>query len=97
MKGLPRICLPTAVSFLRSNAYRPKPDGSPGEGEVYNVIYNRWEEPRVGEKEKLMGFNEGDTAAEDVTKAQRAVRLGRALNGHTMLLPAGSAIVDSNT
>ena len=37
VKGFPRICMPTVVSFLRSNAYRPKPDGSPGEGEVYNV------------------------------------------------------------
>ena len=84
MKGFPRVYMPTVVSFLRSNAYRPKPDGSPGEGEVYNVIYERWEEPSIGEKEKLMGYNEGDTAAEGVTEAQRAVRLGRALNGHTM-------------
>ena len=38
----------------------------------------------MGEMEKLMGYNEGDTAAEGVTEAQRAVRLGRALNGHTM-------------
>ena len=31
-----------------------------------------------------MGYNEGDTAANDVTEAQRAMRLGRTLNGHTM-------------
>ena len=78
--GFPHICMPTLVSSLRSNAYRPKLDGSPGEGEVCNVIYEWWEEPALGEKEKLMGYNEGDT------EAQRSVRLGRALNGHTMRL-----------
>ena len=76
--------MPTVVSFLRSNAYRPKPDGRLGEGKVYNVIYERWEEPSVREKKKLMGYNEGDTAAGGVTEAQRTVRFGRALNGHTM-------------
>ena len=76
--------MPTVVSLLRNNAYCPKPDGRPGEREFYNNIYERWEEPTVGEKEKLMGYNEGDTAAEGVTEAQRAIRLGRALNGHTM-------------
>ena len=38
IKGFSRVCMPTVVSFLRSNAYRPRPDESPGEGEVYNVI-----------------------------------------------------------
>ena len=83
-RGQPRVCMPTVVSFPRSNAYRPKPDERPGEGEVYNVIYERWEEPSVGEKERLIGYNEGDTAAEGVTEVQRTVRLGRALNSHTM-------------
>lgn len=83
-RGGERICMPTMVSFLHSNAYRPKPDGSPGEGQVNNCIYERSEEPTIGEKEQLLGYQEGDTAAEGVTEAQRAVRLGRALDGHIM-------------
>ena len=39
--GMPRIYMPTLVSFLRSNAHRSKPDGSLEEGEFYNVIYER--------------------------------------------------------
>ena len=82
--GEDRICMPTAVSFLHSNAFRPKEDGSPREGQVFNVIYNRWEEPSVGEKKMMLCYQEGDTTAAKVTKAQRAIRLGRALDGHTM-------------
>ena len=84
MKGFPRVYMPIVVSFLRSNAYRLKSNERPREGEVYNVIYERWEEPTAGQKEKLMGYSEGDTAANGVTEAQPAKRLGRALNGHTM-------------
>ena len=83
-KGWERRCMPTIVSYLRSNAFRPKSSGSPGEGEVFNLHTNLWEEPDAEEKEELLGFQRGDTAASGVTEAQRAVRLGRALDGTTM-------------
>ena len=41
--GEDRIYLPTVMSFLHRNASRPKEDGSPGKGQVFNVVYNRWE------------------------------------------------------
>ena len=63
-----RICMPKVVSFLHNNAFRPNPDGSLGEGQVYNVIYKRWEEPEVGEKERLLGFRECDTATPGTTE-----------------------------
>ena len=84
--GEDRICIPTVVSFLHSNAFRPKEDGSPGEDQVFNVIYNRWEEPAVGEKEMKLGYRDGDTVGAKVIEAQRSIRLGRALDGHTMRL-----------
>ena len=60
--------MPAVVSFLHSNAFRPKEVGCPGEGQVFNVIKNRWEEPAIGEKEQLIGYREGDAAAADVTE-----------------------------
>ena len=76
--------MPTVVSYLHSNAFRPKENGNPGEGEVFNTVSLEWEEPDTEEKEGLLGFGEGDTAAPGVNEEDRAIRLGRALEGHTM-------------
>ena len=76
--------MPTIVSYLRSNAFRPKSSGSPGEGEVFNIHTNMWEELDAEEKGGLMGFQRGDTAAPSITEEQRAIRLDRALDRTTM-------------
>ena len=76
--------MPTIVSFLGSNAFRTKDNGNPGEGEVYNTSTNTWEEPDIEEKEALMGYTKGTTRAPNVTDNQRAIRIGRALDGTTM-------------
>ena len=76
--------MPTVVSYLESNAFRPKDMGAPGEGQVFNIVSNMWEEPNAKEKESLLGYQRGDTAAPGVTEDQRAIRLGRALDGNTM-------------
>ena len=83
-RGGARICMPTVVSYLRSNAFRPKDNGNPGEGEVFNTQSLEWVEPDTEEKEQLLGYAAGDTAAPGVTDAERAIRLGRALEGNTM-------------
>ena len=36
--GGPRLCMPTVVSYLNSNAYRTKDNGNPGEGQLYNTL-----------------------------------------------------------
>ena len=51
---------------------------------MYNTGTKEWEEPDAEEKESLLGFMRRDTAASGVTDDQRAIRLGRALDGHTM-------------
>ena len=79
-----RLCMPTVVSYLRSNAYRPKDNGTPGEGEVFNTETNVWEEPDADEKELLLDYTLGDTMAAGVSDEDRTVRLGRALDGTTM-------------
>ena len=83
-QGGARICMPTVVSYLRSNAFKPKGNGNPGEGEVFNTGSLEWEEPDAEEKEILLGYAAGDTSAPGVTEVERAIRLGRALEGNTM-------------
>ena len=84
IKGGIRVCMPTVVSYPRFNAYRPQDNGAPGEGELFNTYTNKWEEPNADEKELLLGYSRGDTAALGVTNAKRSMRLGRALDAHTM-------------
>ena len=84
LQGGARLCMPTVVSYLKSRAFRPKENGNPGEGEVFNTLDNIWEEPDAAEKELLLGYIAGDTAAPGVSEAERAIRLGRALEGNTM-------------
>ena len=76
--------MPTVVSYLGSNAFRTKANGAPGEGQVFNIQTDMWEEPDVEEKERLLGFQVDDTATPGVTSAARAIRIRRALDATTM-------------
>ena len=76
--------MPTIVSYLNSNAFRIKANGAPGEGQVFNLQTDQWEEPDVGEKEQLLGFHVGDMAAPGITYDERSIRIGGALNANTM-------------
>ena len=82
--GGERICMPTVVSYLQSNAFRPKENGAPREGQVYNTKIGQWEEPDADEKEQLLGYNPVDTFTPGVSDKDRAIRMGRALDGHSM-------------
>ena len=82
--GGTRVCMPTVVSYPRSNAYRPRDNGSPRARELFNIYTNKWEEPDADEKELLLGYSRGETAARGVTDAKRSARLGRAVDGHAM-------------
>ena len=83
-EGGTRVCMPTIVSYLGSNAFRAKVNGDPGEGQVFNLHTDTWEEPDVIEKEMLLGFQPNSTHTPGVSRNQRAIRLGRALDGTTM-------------
>ena len=83
-QGGARLCMPTVISYLGSRAFVTKKNGNPGEGQVYNRESDLWEEPDAEEKELLMGYTSGDTYAAGVSETERAVRLGRALEGNTM-------------
>ena len=76
--------MPTVVSFIRSNAYRTQPNGSAGEGEIFNTTSRRWEEPDCRQKELMMGYRLDETACPNITDEQRSIRLGRALDANVM-------------
>ena len=76
--------MPTVVSYLHSNAFRAKHNGAPGEGQIYNRLSGQWEEPDADEKELLLGYLPGDTAAPGISDEERAIRLGRALDANVM-------------
>ena len=82
--GKPRKCMPTIVSFPKSHAYRPRANGQPGEGQLWNKKMKRWDEPSLKEREQMMGYKSDATCAAHVTIQQRAERLGRAMDGNTM-------------
>ena len=50
LAGGARLRMPTVVSYLHSNAFRTKENGTPGEGQVYNRLTREWEEPDAEEK-----------------------------------------------
>ena len=77
--------MPTVVSYIRSNAYRNKSNGEPGEGEVFNLARGEWKEPNCHEKEQMMGDMADETKCAEASKAERSMRLGRALDADVML------------
>ena len=78
--------MPTVVSYIRSNAYRSKPNGEPGEGEVFNLEREEWEEPNCQEKEQMMGYMANETEyPHEASEGERSMRLGRALDANVML------------
>ena len=82
--GWARVCMPTVVSYLKSNAFRVKANGAQGGGQVFSIHTDQWEEPDVREKELLLGFMADDTAAPKVTSDARAFHIGRALDANTL-------------
>ena len=76
--------LPTLVSFSRRHAFKPQWDGRPGAGELWNCQRGQWEEPNIQERERAMGFVEGDTWAPGLSDGARCELIGRAMDRHMM-------------
>ena len=84
MRGKPKRVLPTLVSFARNHAFRPRWDGRRGVGELWNCQRGQWEEPNIRERERVMGFVEGDTWALGLSDGAQCELIGRAMDGHMM-------------
>ena len=47
---------------------------------VYNLHSEQWETPNIWERERLMGFEDGDTAAQGITISARCQLIGRTMD-----------------
>ena len=77
--GVPRAAFPTLVSFSPSFAIR-----GIGPGVVYNTIEETYGEPNVREREKILGYLEGSSASEDITRAESHSILGKAMDANCL-------------
>ena len=62
--GMPRLALPTLVSYLGSHAFRDH-----GPGLVWDTTTHRLEEPQTDERERAMGFPTGTTTAPELIES----------------------------
>jgi hypothetical protein len=79
--GKPRVVLPTLMSFPKSRAFRV---GRPGC--IFDVELNEFDEPSANEREVIMGFEPGSTAAPDITEQQRKSLLGQAIDLNALIV-----------
>ena len=77
--------MPTVVSYIKSNAYRPKSDDAVGEGEVFNLEKEEWEELDCREKEHIIGYMADETEYPNAFETERSMRLGRALDANVIV------------
>ena len=54
------------------------------QGKGRSTTDSQWEEPDAYEKELLLGYLPGDTAAPGISDEERAIQLGRALDANVM-------------
>ena len=52
----------------------------PGPGMLYNTEKSDWEEANVWERERLMGFDNGDACAPGISENTRKAMLGRTMD-----------------
>ena len=81
---MPRLVLPTLVSYPGSYAFR---DQRPGL--VSDTTTRRLEEPRADERERAMGFPTGTTVVPELIESQRYQALGQAMDLTSMGLVHG--------
>jgi len=77
--GQPMQAWPTFVAYPVSRAFRP---GQPGA--VWDEELQRWDEPSAVERERAMGYRDGDTEAPGVTEQQRRSALGRCMDANNL-------------
>ena len=75
VKGQPRSAFPTLVTYHGSRAFRL---GCPGA--VYDQVAGAWDEPNVEERERILGYVTGATAAATLSEHDRRVITGNCMD-----------------
>ena len=76
--------LPTLLSYARSHAFKQRKERKPSAGEVWNCELGRWDEPNIAQRERAIGFIEGDTWALGLSDGVRCELIERAMDRHMM-------------
>lgn len=77
--GQPRVVLPTLVAYPQSRAFTPAAPGS-----LWDDGLQMYVEPCPDERERVLGYDTGCTAAPGVTEAQRHAITGRCMDSYAM-------------
>ena len=64
---------------------------------VYNLHLEQWETPNIWERERLMGFEDGDTAAPDITISARCQLIGRTMDKNMSVWLGGILMASHNS
>eukprot|EP00798_Chlamydomonas_sp_ICE-L_P022093 gene22093-biopygen30777 len=78
--GQPRTALPTLVAYPLSRAFLPDKPGS-----IYSLQGGAWSEPRPDERERMLGYYTGATAAPGLTALQRHVLTGNCMDQRALV------------
>eukprot|EP00798_Chlamydomonas_sp_ICE-L_P025861 gene25861-biopygen20352 len=78
--GQPRTALPTLVAYPLSRAFLPDKPGS-----IYSLQGGAWSEPRPDERERMLGYYTGATAAPGFTALQRHVLTGNCMDQRALV------------
>eukprot|EP00798_Chlamydomonas_sp_ICE-L_P001656 gene1656-biopygen14485 len=78
--GQERNVLPTLVAYPLSRAFRPDKPGS-----IYSLQSGAWSAPNPYERERMLGYYTGATAAPSLTQNQRHILTGNSMHGSESL------------
>eukprot|EP00798_Chlamydomonas_sp_ICE-L_P031476 gene31476-biopygen6335 len=78
--GQPRTALPALVAYPLSRAFLPDKPGS-----IYSLQGGAWSEPRPDERERMLGYYTGATAAPGLTALQRHVLTGNCMDQRALV------------
>ena len=63
---------------------------------VYNLHSEQWETPNIWERERLMGFEDGDTTALGITNSARCQLIGRTMDKNMSVWLGGIRMASHN-
>ena len=78
--GQERNVLPTLVAYPLSRAFRPDKPGS-----IYSLQGGAWSEPNPSERERMLGYYTGATAAPGLTQNQRHILTGNSMDQRALV------------
>jgi hypothetical protein len=77
--GLPRSAFPTLFSFSPSIVFKDI-----GPGVIFDTIEDQYHDPNIMERERILGYLEGTTSADNITMDERHSILRNAMDANCL-------------